>query len=513
MIKIKKLLKKIFSQVVLVGFLLLLQILVLVIGIWKLSRYFAYIYAGLSLLSLVVLVRIMNKKDNPSYKLAWAIPIALVPVFGGLFYLIIGTQNVRRKFRRRLARVKKDTAPYLNQGQKTLEELADQNAYCANMAAYLAGTGCPVYQNTQVTYFPSGEAQWETMLAELRQAKRYIFLEYFIIDSGKMWDSILGILKEKAAQGVDVRLLYDGMGCLTSLKSSFPKKLREFGIQCRVFRPFSPFLSALQNNRDHRKICVIDGHTAFNGGTNLADEYINVTHKFGYWKDSAVMLKGEAAYSFALMFLHLWNVPYPEEDDYGRYRALPEEIPPRPGEGFVLPYASEPDHFESNGEFVYMDIITKARHSLYITTPYLCLDNELVTALGNAAKCGVDVKIIVPSITDHWYADSAAQSYYLELMTDGVEIYSFTPGFIHAKNVICDDEIAVVGTVNWDYRSLYLHFECGTWMYKTPALKDIFTDFEETLKKCRRINTSDITGQRWPRRLLNSIMRIFAPLM
>ena len=513
MIKIKKLLKKIFSQIVLVAVLLLLQIAVLVIGIWKLSRYFAYIYAGLSLLSLVVLVRIMNKKDNPSYKLAWAIPIAMVPVFGGLFYLIIGTQNVRREFRRRLAQIKKDTAPYLQQNPETLEALSDQNAYCANMAAYLADTGCPVYQNTRVTYFPSGEAQWETMLAELRQAKRYIFLEYFIIDAGKMWNAIMGILKEKAAQGVDVRLLYDGMGCLTSLKSNYPKKLREFGIQCRVFRPFSPFLSALQNNRDHRKICVIDGHTAFNGGTNLADEYINVTHKFGYWKDSAVMLKGEAAFSFTLMFLQLWNVPRLEQDDYSKFRALPEELPACPEEGFVLPYASEPDHFESNGEFVYMDIITKARHTLYITTPYLCLDNELVTALGNAAKCGVDVKIIVPGISDHWYADAAAQSYYLELMTDGVEIYSYTPGFIHAKNVICDGETAVVGTVNWDYRSLYLHFECGTWMYKISAVKDILADFEDTLKKCRRLNASDITGQRWPRRLLNSVMRIFARLM
>ena len=513
MIKIKKILKKIFSQVVLIGFLLLLQILVLVIGIWKLSRYFAYIYAGLGILSLVVLVRIMNKKDNPSYKLVWALPIAMVPVFGGLFYLIIGTQNVRRKFRRRLSQVKKETAPFLQQGKQTLETLADQNPYCANMAAHLALTGCPVYQNTQVTYFPSGEAQWEAMLAELRQAKRYIFLEYFIIDSGKMWNSIIGILKAKAAQGVDVRLLYDGMGCLTSLKSSYPKKLREFGIKCRIFRPFSPFLSALQNNRDHRKICVIDGHTAFNGGTNLADEYINVTHKFGYWKDSAVMLKGDAAYSFALMFLHLWNVPRLEKDNYASYRALPEETPPRSGEGFVLPYASEPDHFESNGEFIYMETITKARHSLYITTPYLCLDNELVTALGNAAKCGVRVKIIVPGISDHWYADAAAQSYYLELMKDGVEIYSFTPGFIHAKNVICDGEIAIVGTVNWDYRSLYLHFECGTWMYKTAAVKDILTDFEETIKKCRRLQASDITGQPWPQRLLNSVMRIFAPLM
>ena len=513
MIKIKKLLKKIFSQIVLVAVLLLLQVTVLVIGIWKLSRYFAYIYAGLSLLSLVVLVRIMNKKDNPSYKLAWAIPIALVPVFGGLFYLIIGTQNVRREFRRRLAQIKKDTAPYLRQSSETLEALSDRNVYCANMAAYLADTGCPVYQNTQVTYFPSGEAQWEVMLTELRQAKRYIFLEYFIIDSGKMWNAIIGILKEKAAQGVDVRLLYDGMGCLTSLKSNYPKKLRKFGIQCRVFRPFSPFLSALQNNRDHRKICVIDGHTAFNGGTNLADEYINVTHKFGQWKDSAVMLKGEAAFSFALMFLQLWNVTRLEKDDYSQFRALPEELPVCSGEGFVLPYASEPDHFESNGEFVYMDIITKARHTLYITTPYLCLDNELVTALGNAAKCGVDVKIIVPGISDHWYADAAAQSYYLELMTDGVEIYSYTPGFIHAKNVICDDETAIVGTVNWDYRSLYLHFECGTWMHQMSAVKDILADFEDTLKKCRRLNASDITGQRWPRRLLNSIMRVFAPLM
>ena len=510
---IRKLFKLIFSEVVFIALLLLIQVLVLVIGIWKLSTYFVYIYGFLTLLSLVVAVRVINKKDNPSYKLAWVIPILLVPVFGGLFYLIISTQKLRKKVKNRLAFLSNQMRPYLLQNATVLEDLTEENEYCGNMASYLAGTGNPVYRNTEVTYYASGEENWSAILKELQQAKRYIFVEYFIIEEGEMWCSILEILKQKAAEGLDVRVFYDGMGCLTTLPRNYPRKLRAMGIKCVVFRPFSPYLSAMQNNRDHRKILVIDGHTAFNGGINLADEYVNIKHRFGHWKDSAVMLKGDAAYRFALMFLHLWNTPKEEKDDYIKYRALPEELPPRIDAGYVLPYASDPDHFESNGEFVYLDVITKAKKYLYITTPYLILDNELVTALGNAAKSGVDVKIINPHISDHWYAAAAAKSYYLELMADGVEIYEYTPGFIHAKNVVCDDEIATVGTVNWDFRSLYLHFECGTWMYKTKAVADIKADFDRTLAMSMRITEKDMHRQKWPRRMLNAIMRVFAPLL
>ncbi|MGN1097756.1 MAG: cardiolipin synthase, partial [Clostridia bacterium] len=359
-----------------------------------------------------------------------------------------------------------------------------------------------------------GESCWKDMLIELEKAEKYIFLEYFIIEPGEMWDSIVEILKRKAAQGVDVRVMYDGVGSLTQMPKKYPRELRSYGISCKAYNPLLPFLSTLQNNRDHRKIMAIDGKVAFNGGINLADEYINKKQLFGHWKDTAVRVKGDAAYSFTVMFLQLWQVWQNfDKVEINPEDFRPENVPVVKNDGYVMPYADIPNDNYQVGEFVYMEIINKAKDYVHITTPYLILDNEMMTALVNAARSGIDVKIIIPGKADHWYAYYVALDYAKELISNGVEVYEYTPGFIHAKNFVSDDEVAVVGSINLDYRSLYLHFECATWMYNSTAVKDISDDFNETLKKCRLLTVKDLDSRPIWKRIISAILRIFAPLM
>ena len=309
------------------------------------------------------------------------------------------------------------------------------------------------------------------LVKELEQAEHYIYIEYFIINDGVMWRTILDILEQKVAQGVDVRLIYDGFGCLTTLPYKYDKFLREKGIQCKVFNPFRPVLNIIQNNRDHRKICVIDGKTGFTGGINLADEYINQKERFGHWKDTAVMLKGDAVWSMTMMFLHMWNVVNGIQTpiDYAAHSPHayhPEEFE---GSGFVQPFTDTPLDGETLGENVYLNIINRAKRYVYICTPYLIIDNEMMTALCLAAKSGVDVRIMTPGVPDKKMVFLLTQSYYAQLIEAGVKIYEYQPGFLHAKSFVCDDEIAVVGTINLDYRSLYLHFEDGVWIYKNAT--------------------------------------------
>ena len=311
--------------------------------------------------------------------------------------------------------------------------------------------------------------------------------------------------------GVDVRVLYDGMGSMTTLPYGYPKTLEKHGIKCRIFSPFTPFLSALQNNRDHRKILVIDGKTAYTGGINLADEYINIDYSGGHWKDMSVMIKGEAAFSFTMMFLHMWWTVTKETEDLKHFKPVFEEF--SDSEGFVMPYADMPQDKYQTGEFIYLDIINKAKKYIHITTPYLILDHEMVVALTNAAMSGIDVKIICPLSIDHWYARSVAFSYYKELTESGVKIYEYSPGFIHGKTFVADDEVCVVGSINLDYRSLYLHFECAAWFLDSHIVKDVENDFTETLSKCREITLEECNKRNPVKKLFSAVLRLFGPLM
>lgn len=514
--KARKLLRIIFGRTAFVVMSLLLQISILLAGFRFLSHYMVYIYGGFTLLSAFVILYVVNKDENPSFKLAWIIPITVIPVFGTLLYLFLELQWEGKIINRRLRENISDTAAYLKQNPRYMEQLAKTSRSNANLAAYIENSGSyPVYGNTNVKYYPVGEEMFEDMKKELEKAKRFIFMEYFIVERGEMWDSILEILERKVQEGVEVRFMYDGMCCLVLLPYSYPRELRAKGLKAKMFAPIRPALSTYQNNRDHRKILVIDGHTAFTGGINLADEYINRKVRFGHWKDTGIMVKGDAVTSFTMMFLQMWNITEKEPEDYGRYLRDPEFFyPPELSmEGFVIPYGDSPLDQETVGELVYLDIINTARNYVHIMTPYLILNYELVQALQFAAKRGVETIIIMPHIPDKEYAFLLAKAHYEELIRAGVQIYEYTPGFVHAKVFTSDDEKAVVGTINMDYRSLYLHFECAAYIYRNEVIKDVERDFKETLAKSQVITLEECRHYPWYKKFAGRVLRLFAPLM
>lgn len=514
--KARKLLRIIFGRTAFVVMSLLLQISILLAGFRFLSHYMVYIYGGFTLLSAFVILYVVNKDENPSFKLAWIIPITVIPVFGTLLYLFLELQWEGKIINRRLRENISDTQPYLKQNPRYMEQLAKTSRSNANLAAYIENSGSyPVYGNTNVKYYPVGEEMFEDMKKELEKAKRFIFMEYFIVERGEMWDSLLEILERKVQEGVEVRFMYDGMCCLVLLPYSYPRELRAKGLKAKMFAPIRPALSTYQNNRDHRKILVIDGHTAFTGGINLADEYINRKVRFGHWKDTGIMVKGDAVTSFTMMFLQMWNITEKEPEDYGRYLRDPEFFyPPELSmEGFVIPYGDSPLDQETVGELVYLDIINTARNYVHIMTPYLILNYELVQALQFAAKRGVETIIIMPHIPDKEYAFLLAKAHYEELIRAGVQIYEYTPGFVHAKVFTSDDEKAVVGTINMDYRSLYLHFECAAYIYRNEVIKDVERDFKETLAQCQVITLEECRHYPWYKKLAGRVLRLFAPLM
>jgi cardiolipin synthase len=369
-----------------------------------------------------------------------------------------------------------------------------------------------VYVHTQTDYFPSGEAFFERALRELEKAEHYVFLEFFILRQGVMFDPIIEILERKARQGVDVRLIYDDLGCFMSLPPDYRRQLQRRGIKCIVFNPFTPLLSSLQNNRDHRKILSIDGKVAFTGGINLADEYINAYERFGHWKDAAIMLEGEAAWSLTLIFLQMWNLEQKQKDDYRAFYPWKDKPCEISSDGYVQPYADSPIDEENVGENVYIQIINNAKNYVYINTPYLVVDENLTSALTLAAKSGVDVRIITPYRWDKKLVHMTTRSYYHQLVSAGVKVYEYSSGFNHSKTFVSDDKVATVGTTNLDFRSLYLHFECGVWLYKNQAVQKIKEDFLKTIPISHQITRENCAGNAFLR-VVQDILRLFAPLM
>ena len=514
--KLKGLLRIVFGWTTFMVLSILAQVAVLAGCFLFLTEHIVYVFWVYMLVGAAVVLYILNKRETPEFKLSWIIPVLVFPVFGSLLYLFVEAQIPTRWLARQVKRAAEEARPYLKQDGETLERLERESAATASLCRYMdRWGGYLVYENTSVTYFPLGEDKFAELKRQLEGARRYIFLEYFIIDRGKMWDSILEILERKAKEGVEVRLMYDGMGCLTLLPHHYPEELTARGIRCRVFSPVRPVLSTYQNNRDHRKIVVIDGHTAFTGGINLADEYINERKRFGHWKDTAVMLKGDGVKSFAAMFLQNWNMTERRREDYGPYmEASPDFCPvSAPKTGYVMPYGDSPLDEENVGKQVYMDILYQAKRYVHMMTPYLILDQDMISALTYAAKRGVETVIIMPHIPDKIYAYLLARSYYEELLLAGVKIYEYVPGFVHAKEYVSDDERAVVGTINMDYRSLFLHFECAAYFYRNPAVADVERDFAETLKQCEEITLEDCRTYPGIRKLAGSLLRLIAPLM
>lgn len=518
----------IFGRTGILMILIALQVSLLLVGFRLLSNYVFAIYGGSVFLGFVLTVYLINRKGNPAFKIAWIVPILTVPVFGALFYLYFNLQMESHLLNRQVMKEVERTSALSEQKEEDLEALKQESPQMANMASYLRKAGnSAVYRNTTAQYYASGESAFDVILRELSAARHYIFIEFFIVNQGYMWESVLEVLKAKVKEGVEVRMMYDGMSDYFRLPIHYARKLSEDGIQCQVFSPIKPLLSTVQNNRDHRKIIVIDGHTAFTGGINLADEYINQKERFGYWKDSCIMLKGDAVRDFTLMFLQMWNVVefvkiakdrktqasehYLEE--YQKYIRMPIPENKEEGKGYVIPYNDNPLDEELVGELVYMDILNTATRYVHIMTPYLVLDHNMIVALTYAAKRGVDVKIIMPHIPDKKYAFILARTYYNELLDAGVEIYEFLPGFVHSKNFISDDEKAVVGSINMDFRSLYLSFECAALLYKNKEIAAIEADFQEALKQCEKVTKDVYNNQQLWKKLAGSLLRLFAPLM
>ena len=507
--KKKGILSLLFSRIFIIALLIAVQVAFFV-GIYLfLAKYVPYFAVFEVLFTIAMLFYVFNSDMDSSAKLTWLLILAIAPIPGALFLAYTRINVGHRKVTRRISDLIAESRNLITPDPETQKAISTDRSGTAALDRYIRRTNSfPIWRNTSVQYFPLGEDKFKAMLAELEKAEKFIFMEYFIIEEGEMWGAILDILSRKAKEGVDVRVMYDGLCEISTLPGNYDNLLGKLGIKARPFSPLTPMVSTHYNYRDHRKILVIDGKVAFNGGVNLADEYINRRVRFGHWKDTAVMIKGPAVQSFTLMFLQMWNV-YEKVADFSQAQIKAE---PEKAEGYVMPYGDCPLDSYKVGESIYTDILYRANRYVHIMTPYLILDGELETALKYAAERGVDVRLILPGIPDKKTAYSLAKAHYRTLIESGVKIYEYTPGFIHAKVVTADDEKAVVGTINFDYRSLYHHFECATYMYRTSCIPEIDEDFLATQEKCREVTPETIKKEKLSYKVFGTILKLFAPL-
>ncbi len=503
--------RKLFNRRLFIVLLIIAQICWTAAMLFR-SYQLAWLQSLLTLFSVVTALHLMLRNDKSAFKLSLVFLILLFPVFGGAFYWIFHSQTATIGFRMRLSKIEMNSRNAFAGSNEVFEEAVRDLPRAGKQLHYMKNnTPFPVYSNTATKYYEGGRAMLEDLLTDLKHAHRYIFLEYFIIEDGEMWQSILRVLRDRVDAGVDVRIIYDDLGCFFTLPPNYQKKLRAMGIKCEKFNRFLPFLTSIQNNRDHRKIASIDGEIAYTGGVNLADEYIDARIKYGRWKDGAIRLSGDGAWSFTVMFLQTWGFLKRREEDYEAYRPQASSST-QTTDGWVQPYSDSPMNKVNVGEHVYLRIIESSQHYLYITTPYLMVDDGMLSAIRSAAKCGVDVRIITPEIPDKKAVHFTTRSYYRPLIRDGVKVYEYKGGFMHAKTFIADDAVATVGTVNLDFRSLYLHFECGTCLYQTSSIPSIKRDFLETLEVCRQVTEKDCRANIFVQ-FFQSVCRIFAPLM
>lgn len=510
--KPKGILRLVFSRFFIVFILLTVQIGLFVMLYKQLMALVPYFTAFQLVFEVGMIFYLFNCSMDSSAKLTWLIVITIFPI-PGTFLLWFTRADMGHGFiRQRFIHLVNETHDKIPQNQEVISQPELISSGTDDLCRYVNITGCyPIYDNTSTEYFSCGEEKYAIMLKELEKAEKFIFMEYFIIDEGEMWTNILKILKKKAQQGIEIRVMYDGMCEMSSLSYNYSHRVRKLGIKCKAFSPIRPLISTYYNYRDHRKILVIDGKVAFTGGVNLADEYINRRERFGHWKDAAIMLRGDAVNSFTLMFLQMWNISEhePQWDEW--LINTSEKIPD--AKGYVMPYGDCPLDGEKVGENVYIDILYHAKNYVHIMTPYLILDGEVENALEFAAKRGIDVKIILPGIPDKKAAYSLAKTHYKSLVKAGVQIYEYTPGFVHSKIFVSDDIKAVVGSINLDYRSLYHHFECAAYMYDTECIPSVEKDFCETLKKCRKVDENSIKNEKLFYKVAGSILKPFAPLM
>lgn len=503
------------ARILLTAGLIIFQVSIFAAVLFRLVNWSPLVSFFFNIVSILIVLALIWKNEPSAYKVAWILIVVLLPAAGGIIYLLFGAKRPAKKLRKALDVQHEMATQHLLQDPQVLNSLAEKDERAKSIVDYVNGTmHYPAYTNTQTKYYPFGQDMYKDMLDQLLKAQHFIFMEYFIIQGGKMWDGIAKILAQKAADGVDVRLMYDDAGSIALLPPNFAAQMQAMGIKCVPFNKVVPFLALRMNNRDHRKILVIDGHTAFNGGINIADEYINEKKLFGLWKDTGIMLKGDAVWSFTLMFLETWNAVSLDKIEEGQLCHYSPTVygTKKQANGFVQPYPDSPLDNDAVGENVYIGILNQASRYVYIMTPYLIIGEQMKAALELAAKRGIDVRIITPGVPDKKVVYLQTRSHYKELMQCGVKIYEYTPGFVHAKSFVADDRLGVVGTINLDYRSLCLHFECGTLIVGTDTVRHLVQDFDETLKLCRKVKPEDC-ARGFFGTLFDAVVRVLAPLM
>jgi len=463
------------------------------------------------LISVATVIAIVNRSMSPESKVTWLI-VTFVPVFGPLLYLMFGERRLSKKELKQLQELN-SIAFHENNGRQLHLQLqeTDKPAYGIINALLHMDSNAGVYDQTDSQFFASGEEMWQQMLEDLKRAEKFIFLEYYIVEEGLMWDSMLEILEEKAAQGVEVKMLYDDIGCMVTLPGDYTVYLRSKGIDAHKFNKVIPRMTVAYNNRDHRKILVIDGQISYTGGINLADEYINHIERFGHWKDSGIRIDGPATQAFTRLFLMNWYINCGEISDFDQYHLKNQT---RSGSGLCIPYGSgpKPIYQMKVGKIVYQNLINQAEDFVYITTPYLIIDYDLTEDIKNAAMRGVDVRIVTPYIPDKKLIQLVTRGAYPDLLSAGVRIFEYTPGFIHSKQMIVDDRFAAVGTINLDYRSLVHHYENAVLLYKTESIADIRKDFEEIFEQSQEI-FSDTINLTWYQMMIKEVTQLFAPML
>lgn len=512
----KKVLSKLLGRLVLTAIIILIQFGWIIMTLYEAGNVNPFFTFFLRVISLVIALYVVYRDMRPHNQLSWIFLILFLPIIGCPCYFLFGRSEMTKKSRERMATLQTMVEPMREQNDDVVDWLKniDGTAYKQMSCPWNVGK-YPVYMEKDSKYYSVGDDMFEDMLLDIKNAKEFVFLEFFIMKQGYMYDILIDTLAQKAKEGVHVRLIYDDMGCIDEFPRQFYKELQEKGIHVACFNPFRPFLSVIMNSRDHRKIVIVDGKVAYTGGLNIADEYINRITRFGHWKDAGVRITGDAVWNFTTMFLEMWSFITKGTEDFSKYKVVSNDnsVLIQKEHGFVQPYGDCPLDRRYLCEAVYLNLINHAKDYVYIFTPYLILGSEIATALINAARSGVDVRIVTPAIPDKKMVFLLTQSNYENLIRGGVKIYQYTPGFIHSKCFVVDDKYASVGTTNLDFRALYLHFECGTLLYKTDSVLDVKEDALRTFEVSRQISLEECENKNFFFQLFLSVMRLFSPLL
>lgn len=507
----RKIIRYFINKLTIIALLVILQVALMIYLLFYFNETYTIVAGATIIIEIAVIINLVNRDMTADLKLPWLAVVMLVPIAGVIIYILFSKNNARRKDVKHFEIVFDDIqklADGYDINPCVLDDYEGQSVYIKNTCK--GG----LYNNCKTKYFKCGEEFFESYLSDLKNAKKYIFLEYFIFDNGVMFDKIIEVLKEKIKENVEVRLIYDDLGCINKISPKYFRKLKSYGIKCVRFNPFIPIVTSIHNNRNHRKITVIDGVISYTGGINIADEYVNVKPRFGYWKDSAVRIEGNASNQFAIYFLQLYSMQTNTAENYKKYIYFNEVDNNDQCCGFVQPFCDGPNPMFPDliCENVIINMINQAKKSINITTPYLIIDSLMKNALILAKKRGVEVNIFIPHIPDKKLVFLLSKCNYVELLKNGINIYEYKPGFLHSKNYLVDDKIAVIGSINLDYRSLVHSYECGVWMYDTPAIIELKEDFNDLKKVSIKIEKNKIR-LKWYEKLVYQLISIFSPLL